>query len=140
MDQKDIHIDDELIYEFKNFKTTCYVIAMSSATGVVGFTAAFNDMPPNVSNIINKGDINQIKINQIKSLGYIVSDNIEKFYGKHGCWISDLNLVSPLNKSKINNGCNCKHCGDHYPMAEPNQTDGTLVCWSCRTYPMRKYY
>lgn len=32
----------------------------------------------------------------------------------------------------VNDGCRCKKCQDWYPMAEPNQSDGTLICWSCR--------
>ena len=29
-------------------------------------------------------------------------------------------------------GMNCKSCKEFYPMAEPNQSDGTLICYSCR--------
>lgn len=29
-------------------------------------------------------------------------------------------------------GCSCKKCKEFYEFAEPNQEDGTLVCWSCR--------
>lgn len=29
-------------------------------------------------------------------------------------------------------GCWCKKCNDFYKYAEPNQEDGTLICWSCR--------
>lgn len=32
------------------------------------------------------------------------------------------------------NGYNCKKCNNHYPYSEPNQPDGTLICWSCRHY------
>lgn len=35
-------------------------------------------------------------------------------------------------------GCHCKKCGNHFPFAEPNQDDGTLVCWNCRNYPHYK--
>lgn len=27
----------------------------------------------------------------------------------------------------------CTKCGNFYPMAAPNQPDGTLICYSCRT-------
>lgn len=30
-------------------------------------------------------------------------------------------------------GCVCKECKEFYPYAEPNQDDGTLICYSCRT-------
>ena len=36
---------------------------------------------------------------------------------------------------KIVNGLDgfpCRKCTNFYPYALPNQTDGTLVCWSCR--------
>lgn len=31
-------------------------------------------------------------------------------------------------------GCACKKCKEFYQFAEPNQEDGTLICYSCRTY------
>lgn len=30
-------------------------------------------------------------------------------------------------------GCQCKKCHTFYAYAEPNQEDGTLICYSCRT-------
>jgi hypothetical protein len=30
-------------------------------------------------------------------------------------------------------GCVCSKCHNFYPYAEPNQEDGTLICYSCRT-------
>lgn len=32
-------------------------------------------------------------------------------------------------------GCHCRKCREYFPFAEPNQTDGSLVCWNCRNYP-----
>ncbi len=34
----------------------------------------------------------------------------------------------------------CKICKTSYPMSNPNQSDGTLICWSCRQgwYPGKK--
>lgn len=29
-------------------------------------------------------------------------------------------------------GCDCVKCREFYPFAEPNQEDGTLICFSCR--------
>lgn len=29
-------------------------------------------------------------------------------------------------------GFPCKKCTNFFPLSEPNQKDGTLVCWSCR--------
>lgn len=33
---------------------------------------------------------------------------------------------------KKKDGCTCKKCQEFYPYAEPNQKDGTLVCYGCR--------
>lgn len=30
-------------------------------------------------------------------------------------------------------GFPCKRCTNFFPMSEPNQPDGTLLCWSCRS-------
>lgn len=29
-------------------------------------------------------------------------------------------------------GCTCAKCKQYYPFAEPNQSDGSLICYSCR--------
>lgn len=36
-------------------------------------------------------------------------------------------------KKKDKDGCDCKKCKEFYPYAEPNQDDGTLLCYRCRT-------
>lgn len=38
----------------------------------------------------------------------------------------------PVRKKKDKDGETCKKCLEFYPFAEPNQEDGTLVCYSCR--------
>lgn len=35
---------------------------------------------------------------------------------------------------KNKNGCICKECMELFPYAEPNQSDGTLICYSCRRF------
>lgn len=35
-------------------------------------------------------------------------------------------------KKKNKDGCDCKKCKEYFPYAEPNQDDGTLVCYKCR--------
>lgn len=35
----------------------------------------------------------------------------------------------------VQDGIACKLCKEFYHYASPNQSDGTLICWSCRTYP-----
>ena len=39
--------------------------------------------------------------------------------------------------SSILDGLFCAKCHEFYMMAEPNQEDGTLICWSCRQNPYR---
>ncbi len=33
-------------------------------------------------------------------------------------------------------GCHCVECEEFFKYAVPNQEDGTLVCYSCRRYPI----
>lgn len=41
--------------------------------------------------------------------------------------------AAPAPKKKDDrDGCDCKKCKDFYPYAEPNQEDGTLICYRCR--------
>lgn len=35
-------------------------------------------------------------------------------------------------KKNHSDGYACKKCKDFFPYAEPNQEDGTLVCYACR--------
>lgn len=35
-------------------------------------------------------------------------------------------------KKKDSDGCTCKKCKEYFPYAEPNQEDGSLVCYGCR--------
>ena len=38
----------------------------------------------------------------------------------------------PPEKKDYSDGCVCKKCKELFPYAEPNQDDGTLVCYACR--------
>lgn len=38
----------------------------------------------------------------------------------------------PSEKKKDKDGCECKKCKEFYQYAEPNQDDGTLICYGCR--------
>jgi hypothetical protein len=41
--------------------------------------------------------------------------------------------TEPEAKKKDNrDGCDCKKCKEFFPYAEPNQEDGTLICYRCR--------
>ena len=44
----------------------------------------------------------------------------------------ELDLWLPEEKKKVSAGCSCQKCGEFYPYAEPNQENGTLVCYPCR--------
>lgn len=54
----------------------------------------------------------------------------------------DENIVF-INESLIANvqqrldGLFCKSCREFYQFAEPNQSDGSLICFSCRSNPYR---
>lgn len=57
-----------------------------------------------------------------------------KYIGEHIIYILE-SMVCKI-KSKID-GCACKRCKEFYHMAEPNQPDGSMICWICRNYPYR---
>lgn len=45
----------------------------------------------------------------------------------------DIDLAVPVDEKKeISDGCFCKKCKEYYQYAEPNQDDGTLICYGCR--------
>lgn len=44
--------------------------------------------------------------------------------------------VLKISKSKLD-GMFCANCEEFFAMAEPNQPDGTLLCFSCRSNPWR---
>lgn len=35
-------------------------------------------------------------------------------------------------KKEKSEGCTCKKCREFFEYAEPNQDDGTMICWACR--------
>lgn len=44
-----------------------------------------------------------------------------------------IDLAVPVDeKKKKSDGCSCKKCKEFFEYAEPNQEDGTLICWACR--------
>ena len=42
-----------------------------------------------------------------------------------------------LKINSLLDGMNCSNCNDFFNMAEPNQSDGTLICYICRFNPYR---
>ena len=43
----------------------------------------------------------------------------------------------PVYEKKKEAGCKCARCKEFIQYAEPNQPDGTLICYSCRQNPWR---
>lgn len=43
-----------------------------------------------------------------------------------------IDLAAQPEKKKHSGGCVCRKCKELFPYAEPNQEDGTLVCYACR--------
>ncbi len=43
--------------------------------------------------------------------------------------------VLNVKNRKLPDGMYCRNCRTWYQFAEPNQVDGTLICYSCRNNP-----
>lgn len=53
--------------------------------------------------------------------------------GTGACPQIDIDWAVPVEEKKENSdGCSCKKCKEFFEFAEPNQEDGTLICWACR--------
>lgn len=47
--------------------------------------------------------------------------------------IDGIDWAVPVDEKKNKSeGCSCKKCKEFFEYAEPNQEDGTLICWACR--------
>lgn len=57
-----------------------------------------------------------------------------KFIGEEFVYIQS-NMISRINL--VYDGLFCSKCSEFFQMAEPNQEDGTLICYSCRINPYR---
>lgn len=58
----------------------------------------------------------------------------------NNCCRDRFSTYSAIWKNQIQdypNGLNCRKCNDHFPWAEPNQPDGTLICFACRSMGRR---
>lgn len=40
----------------------------------------------------------------------------------------------PVIVERPKQGYHCKKCKELFPHSEPNQSDGTLICYSCRNF------
>lgn len=65
-------------------------------------------------------------------------ENCRALHLEYGYFVMDDDVEMMASAAVPNQGCHCKKCGNHFPFAEPNQDDGTLVCWNCRNYPHYK--
>jgi hypothetical protein len=67
-----------------------------------------------------------------------VSNSYLMFTGSGLVWTTPTSVESKKEETKRvkrePDGCACKKCHEFYQFAEPNQEDGTLICYSCRTY------
>lgn len=61
--------------------------------------------------------------------------NIDKRFIDEQVSYVEESLIYKVNS--IMDGCFCCRCREFYYQAEPNQLDGTLICWSCRDDPYR---
>ncbi len=62
-------------------------------------------------------------------------DMPDAFIGDHIHYITDVHIFKI--HSFAPDGMNCVRCDEFFHMSEPNQPDGTMKCWQCRTNPMR---
>lgn len=61
----------------------------------------------------------------------------KKLLGKKAVAIQQDKIIRYQRKDSIQDGMACDKCKKFYHMAEPNQVNGTLLCWSCRDNPYR---
>jgi hypothetical protein len=54
-----------------------------------------------------------------------------------GCYIVAVGFDSISNIIVRTDGTHCAHCSKFYQYAVANQSDGTLICYSCRENPYR---
>lgn len=68
--------------------------------------------------------------NNNSGIGY--GNFITYTFSTGGGWGLYPTAVPAAEKKKDKDGCDCKKCKEFYPYAEPNQDDGTLICYQCR--------
>jgi hypothetical protein len=56
----------------------------------------------------------------------------KRFLDENMVYIQE-NMICKI--SAVLDGMRCVKCREFYALAEANQDDGTLICWSCRNYP-----
>ena len=87
--------------------------------------------------------LDQIAYSGFSGIVEMIPD-ILSFHKKKVIWLLKNSIVSISESAppiiRQNDFSICKGCSEASHMAEPNQEDGTFMCWSCRKYPMRNYY
>jgi hypothetical protein len=58
----------------------------------------------------------------------------KKYLGEQSYYITQEEIV---RIKSVLDGCSCARCGEFFPMAQPNQADGSMRCFLCRTYKYR---
>ena len=72
---------------------------------------------------------------------YAIRTEYADLYGIHKRYIGERGItIQKNNVFKIAHqadGMPCKNCDEFFSKAEPNQSDGTLICYQCRQNPYR---
>lgn len=56
-----------------------------------------------------------------------------KFIGEQAVYVKPNNIVRVYRNV---DGYVCNKCGELFPYSEPNQENGSLICWVCSNYPL----
>lgn len=69
---------------------------------------------------------------------HLVKYNIDPYYlDQKGSSVGPHMVIRAQVTRTGEDGMICNRCKEFFPMAEPNQDDGTMRCYSCRTDPWR---
>lgn len=61
----------------------------------------------------------------------------DKFLSQKAATISRDKIIRSFKIKTNQDGMSCYKCNKFYHLAEANQPDGALICWSCRNDPFR---
>lgn len=83
----------------------------------------------------NGSGLGRFKVIEVRSDGsYRAELQLPSGTWQSGHSFSNDGLFSWINLTRPShpNGCVCKKCNSGNPFAEPNQADGTYICFECR--------
>lgn len=63
---------------------------------------------------------------------WIPSNNRTWIVGTLPAIDSEIQVQIPEENKKNSDGCICRKCQEFFPYAEPNQEDGSMICYGCR--------